>query len=133
MRRARMAAIAVGAGALAVAAALGLAAARPAIRIELPRPEQRVGVDGIELLARFEDARGVEPATVRVLLNGADVTRDCVRGRNGVHARLYGLLDGVNRVRVEAFARAPWPAGLLVQQAREVRVLFRPPAGFDRG
>lgn len=111
--------------------ALWLAFGLPALEIESPRPGARVGVDGIELLVRFPSTGAVEPATVRVLLNGADVTRACTRGRNGVHGRLHGLLEGSNRVRVEAFVRTP--AGLLVEQAREVEVVFRPPLGFDRG
>ena len=89
------------------------------------------GLDGLELLVRFEPVGSVEPATARVLLNGADVTGQCTTGRNGIHARLHGLLDGDNRLRVEAFVRTP--AGLLVEQAREVEVRFRPPLGFDRG
>jgi hypothetical protein len=118
------------AAALAIGA-LALAIGRPVIEVQSPRPGEEVGVHGVELLARFVPGRGVEPATVRVLLNGADVTAACVAGRNGVHGRLHGLLEGENRVRVEAFARAP--GGLLVERSREVRVFFRPPLGFDRG
>ena len=128
-------AIAGGATGLVAAAALAAwwAWLAPAIELEAPAPEARVGVAGVELLARFEPEGRVEPATVRVLLNGADVTAACVTARNGVHGLLHGLLEGENRIRVEAFARARWPAGLLVAQAREVRVWFRPPLGFDRG
>jgi hypothetical protein len=104
---------------------------RPALEIQSPRPGERVGVEGFELLVRFAPEGLVEPATARVLLNGADVTGQCTTGRNGIHAHLQGLLDGENRVRVEAFVRTP--AGLLVEQAREVDVRFRPPLGFDRG
>lgn len=124
-------------GAVGLAGALALLAwgawLRPAIHLDAPSAGARVGVEGVEVLARFEPAGRVEPSTVRVLLNGADVTADCVAASNGVHGRLHGLLEGENRVRVEGFARAPWPAGLLVAQAREVRVWFRPPPAFDRG
>ena len=127
-------------GAAALLAFLGAAALlawwawlAPAIAVEAPAAGARVGVEGVELLARFEPEGRVEPATVRVLLNGADVTAACVTASNGVHGRLHGLLEGENRVRIEAFARARWPTGLLVAQAREVRVWFRPPLGFDRG
>lgn len=106
---------------------------RPAIALETPLAGARVGVEGVELLARFEPEGRVEPATVRVLLNGADVTAACVTASNGIHGRLFGLLEGENRLRVEGFARARWPAGLLVAQAREVRIWFRPPPAFDRG
>lgn len=111
--------------------ALWLVFGRPALEIQSPQPGARVGVEGFELLVRFHPEGAVEPATLRVLLNGADVTRLCTAGRNGVHARFHTLLEGENRVRVEAFVRTP--AGLLVEQAREVEVRFRPPLGFDRG
>jgi hypothetical protein len=129
-------AIRAGAGAALLGAALALAWwawLSPAIALEVPLPDARVGIGGVELLARFDPQGRVEPATVRVLLNGADVTASCVTASNGVHGRLHGLLEGENRIRVEAFARARWPAGILVNQAREVRVFFRPPEGFDRG
>jgi len=130
----RIAAAAAGAtfalGSLALLA-LWLGFGRPALEIQSPQPGEQIGVDGLELLVRFEPVGAVEPATARVLLNGADVTAQCTTGRNGIHARLHGLLDGENRVRVEAFVRTP--AGLLVEQAREVDVRFRPPLGFDRG
>jgi len=115
----------------AVLAGLWVAIGRSAIEMQSPRAGARVGVSGLELLARFAPDRGVEPATVRVLLNGADVTAGCVAGRNGVHGRFHGLLEGENRLRVEAFARGP--AGLWIQEAREVRVHYRGPVGFDRG
>jgi hypothetical protein len=120
-----------GAVVCAVVAGLALAIGRPAIEVQSPRAGDRIGVEGLELLARFPPERGVEPSTVRVLLNGADVTAGCVAGRNGVHGRLYGLLDGENRLRVEAFARGP--AGLWIQESRDVRVHYRRPVGFDRG
>jgi hypothetical protein len=121
----------VGLAAGALLLALWLHIGLPVISVQSPDPGQRVGVDGIELLVRFDPEDAVEPATVRVLLNGADVTGACVTGRNGVSGRLQGLLEGENRVRVEAFVRGP--RGLLVEQSREVRVWFRPPLGFDQG
>jgi hypothetical protein len=129
---------AVGAGsAVGLAGAIGLLAwwawLAPAITLESPAPGARVGLGGVEVLARFEPEGRVEPATVRVLLNGADVTAACVTASNGVHGRLHGLLEGANRIRIEAFARARWPEGLLVEQAREVEIWFRPPDGLDRG
>jgi hypothetical protein len=119
------------AAALAALAASWWTFGRPAIRIESPAAGTRVGIDGIDLLARFSPEGAVEPATVRVLLNGADVSGDCAAARNGVQGRLHGLLEGENAVRVEAFVRRP--GGLLVLEGREVRVWFRPPDDFDRG
>jgi hypothetical protein len=129
--RARLAA-AFGAGiAVGLAGLLWLEFGRSALILTSPEPDARVGVDGVELLARFEPEGAVEPATVRVLLNGADVTDQCLTGRNGIHAEFHGLLDGENLLRVEAFVHGP--AGILFEQSREVRVWFRPPLEFDRG
>jgi hypothetical protein len=120
-------AAAVLSGAFAVAYVFG----RPAIEIEAPAPGEQVGIGGTELLVRFEPDGAVDLATVRVLLNGADVTSECTIGSNGVHAELHGFLDGDNRVRIEGRVRRP--GGLRHDEAREVRVRFRSPVGFDRG
>lgn len=118
-----------------VAISLGLAIAtvfgRPAILIETPRPGDEIGVGGARLFVRFEPDGAVDPATVRILLNGADVTRECLVAGNGVSGDLHGLLDGENRVRVEARVRRP--GGVFRDESREVRVRFRPPPAFDRG
>jgi hypothetical protein len=118
-----------------VAISVGLAVAtvfgRPAILIETPRTGDEVGIGGARLLVRFEPDGVVDPATVRVLLNGADVTADCTVAENGVIGELHGLLDGENRVRVEARVRRP--GGVLRDESREVQVRFRPPPAFDRG
>ena len=50
---------------------------------------------------------------------------------NGVAGDLHGLLDGENRVRVEARVRRP--GGIEREESREVQVRFRPPPAFDRG
>jgi hypothetical protein len=129
-RRRRVQALALGAavcGAVAIFVVFG----RPAIRIETPRAGQQIGVAGAELLVSFEPDGAVDLATVRVLLNGADVTAACTIGANGVHAELHGFLDGENRVRVEGRVRRP--GGLRLDEAREVRVRFRTPPDFDRG
>ena len=73
----------------------------------------------------------VSPTSFSV--NGADVTDGLEIASNGVHGRLHGLLDGPNRLRLEVFGRGRWPAGLLVEQACELEVLYRPPSGLDRG
>ena len=104
---------------------------RPAISIQSPAAGARIGIDGVDLLARFAPEDAVEPTTVRVLLNGADVSADCRAASNGVQGQLHGLLEGENEVRVEAFVRRP--GGVLLQQARAVRVWFRPPEDIDRG
>lgn len=110
-------------------------AARPTLEIVRPEPGERVGIDGVELLLRFrEDADPrITPPSFRVLLNGADVTRELTTGENGASGRITGLLDGENVIRVEVLGRPLWPAGLLTPERREVRVLVRRPLDFDQG
>jgi hypothetical protein len=128
----RRTALALGLGAaLGVGGSLWVVFGQPAIRIEAPRPGQDVGVRGAELLVRFEPQGAVDLATVRILLNGADVTAECLIAENGVHGAFHGLLDGENRLRVEARVRRP--GGYVREEVRETRVRFRPPADFDRG
>jgi hypothetical protein len=124
--RAAGAIVAIGVG-LVIANVFG----RPVILIETPRTGDEVGVAGARLLVRFEPDDAVDPATVRILLNGADVTAACTVATNGISGELRGLLEGENRVRVEARVRRP--GGVLREESREVRVRFRPPPAFDRG
>ena len=91
---------------LCAAAGIAFVFGRPAIRIGAGGRAGR-GLRGAELLVRFEPEGAVDLATVRVLLNGADVTAECLIASNGVHGELHGLLDGENRLRVEARVRRP--------------------------
>jgi hypothetical protein len=117
--------------AITVGVAIANVFGRPAILIETPRTGEEVGVAGAQLLVRFEPDGVVDPASVRILLNGADVTAECTVAANGVSGELHGLLDGENRLRVEARVRRP--GGIEREESREVRVRFRPPPAFDRG
>lgn len=125
-----LAAAVIGAG-----LAVGLAGLRAPVLLDVRAPGQgqRVGIEGVDVLVRFDPAGRAEPATFRVLLNGADVTDRLAVAKNGAHGVLYGLLDGDNRVRVEIFGRGYWPTGLLVEEARELEVQFRRPLDLDRG
>jgi hypothetical protein len=107
--------------------------APPLLEMVSPAPGSVVGLEGIEVLVRFDRGSRAAPETFRALLNGADVTDAFTTGENGAHAQLYDLLDGENRLRVEVFGRGWLCPERLAEQGREVRVLRRPPLDADRG
>jgi hypothetical protein len=120
---------------LVVVLAGGLAAAPfapPLLTVETPRGIETVGLGGVEVLVRFDAAGRAEPATFRVLLNGADVTDRLETAPNGAHGRLTGLLDGPNTIRLQVFGRGFWPPQMLVEETRELEILYRPPINIDR-
>ena len=120
--------------AAALVAAVGLTLPdRELLRVLSPRQGTVVGDAGVEVMVRYPREDRVEPGTLRVLLNGADATRDLTSGRNGAYGRLHGLLDGENVLRVEVFGRRWWLPGLLVEEAREVRFLVRLRHDWNRG
>ncbi len=130
--RAWLAASAVGTSLCIAALLLGFFGRDPLV-LESPEPGAVVGLSGIELLVNYRPDARVEASTLRVLLNGADVTDRLETARNGASGRLQGLLDGENRLRVEVFVRRPWLPGGWVESVREVPVLYRPPQDSDRG
>lgn len=97
-----------------------------------PREGSVVGAGGVEVVVRFPDEARVAAGTLRVLLNGADISEAITRGSNGAYGRLHGLLDGENVLRFEVFGRRWWLPGRLVEEAREVRFLVRQPQDLDR-
>ncbi len=135
LRPSRPFAALVGGLLLAGAVGLGLAWAGALrgpslLEVESPAGDETVGLGGVEVLVRFD---GAEPATFRALLNGADVTAQLETAANGAHGRLYGLLEGDNRLRLEVFGAPAWGGGWLLEDAREIHIRFRPPLGLDRG
>lgn len=124
---------------LAVGHAVASPAPRPTIEILSPRPGQRVGPEGVEVMLRFrDDADPLASATFRALLNGADVTPELTTAENGAVGRLHGLLDGDNILRVEVFVRSSglfaWlDRGWLTHESREVHILSRRPLQTDQG
>lgn len=98
-----------------------------------PRPGQVVGVDGVQLVAQVPVDGRVEPGSLRVLLNGADVTSQVITAQNGVAGQLHALLDGENVLRVEVRASSWWLDGRPWSAAREVRFIARRPLDLDRG
>jgi len=101
--------------------------------LESPGPGEVIGLTGVPVLVNLPIDGRVEPSTLRILLNGADVTNQLETARNGAAGRLSGLLEGENVLRVEVFVRLPWLPVAWIESAREVRILFRPPANLDRG
>ncbi len=101
--------------------------------LESPEPGEVIGLTGVRVLVNLPVDGRVEPSTLRILLNGADVTKQLETARNGASGRLLGLLEGENVLRVEVFGRRPWLPAAWAEMAREVRVLYRPPLDADRG
>jgi hypothetical protein len=113
---------------------LGLAAADPALlRVVEPRQGTVVGAAGVEVMVQFPDEERVASETLRVLLNGADMTGELTTARNGAYGRLHAVLDGENVLRFEVFGRRWWLPGVLMEEAREVRFLVRQPQDLNRG
>jgi len=103
------------------------------VSVVSPRPGEVVGLDGVRLVARVPVDGRVRPDSLRVLLNGADVTAQVITARNGVVGELHGLLDGENVVRVEVEAWSWWLDDRLWAASGEVRFLARRPLDLDRG
>jgi hypothetical protein len=111
-----------------------------ALSVLEPREGQRIGLGGVAVRVRFDPGQ-VAAGTFRALLNGADVTEEFSSGSAEARARLCGLLDGENVLRLEVFESVePWWAPLVPggrsefsEIAREIRVLHRRPLDLDRG
>jgi hypothetical protein len=84
-------------------------------------------------MVQFPDEESVAAETLRILLNGADMTGEITTADNGAYGRLYSVLDGENVLRFEVFGRRWWLPGLLLEEAREVRFLVRLPQDLNRG
>lgn len=103
------------------------------VSIVSPRPGEVFGVEGVYVMVRVPDDERVAPETLRVLLNGADVTGQLMTGQNGAVGRLYGVLDGENLLRIEVDAESWWADDRPFESAREVRFRVRPPQDTNRG
>ncbi|MCP3985949.1 MAG: hypothetical protein GY723_16325 [bacterium] len=122
------------AGGLAVVVGLGLFLLRGPNLLDVRAPERgpRVGIEGVEILVRFDPERA-RAASFRALLNGADVTQELDLAQNGAHGSLHGLLHGDNELRLQIFGEGYWPHGLLLEETRTYHIQFRPRLDFDRG
>ena len=114
---------------LGSAAVLGLLlaplAARPLgpslIRITSPTSGITVANEAVEVLVSFPHGERTHPETLRVRLNGADVTDDFDVAGNGAVGKVVRVLDGENTLEVAVFGRAWWPGSRLVEHTSELR------------
>lgn len=87
----------------------------------------------LEVFLVFPEPERTAPGTLRVLLNGADVTGAFETASNGAYGSVVQLVDGENVLRAEVFGRLWWPAGRLVEQGTEVRFRVRRPIDRNWG
>lgn len=126
-RRSRALRIALGGCALAVAVAV-VELARlgplgpPLLEISLLPDEQTdVPDEALEVLVRFPYTDRTRSETLRVTLNGADVTDSFTIAENGAIGEVVMLVDGANVLRAAVFGRAWWGRGQLVEFTSERR------------
>lgn len=121
-----------GAGLVAIVVAAALPPRGPTlIDVLSPAPGATIDLRGVELLVRLRDP--AIPGTLRVLLNGADVTDHLTTGENGAYGRLFDLLPGPNVLRIEVSGPVPWAPERRFEQVRDVLLRMRPPLDLDRG
>jgi len=117
----------------AVGALLTTAATPTLLWVIEPRGGSVVGLEGVPVMVRFPDEARVLPETLRVRLNGADVTAKLVTGSNGASGQLHELLDGENVLRFEVSGHRGGLPDVTVEQSREVHFLVRLPQDLNRG
>ena len=127
------------AGVLIGLTGLGLAWVRhrplgpPIIEITSPASGDVLGNRQLEVFLLFPEPERTAPGTLRVLLNGADVTGSFETASNGAYGSVVHLVDGENVLRAEVFGRPWWPSDQLVEQATEVRFRVRRPIDRNWG
>jgi hypothetical protein len=127
--------IAVGlVGAVALAGAFGAVTAWPVgpslVEVTNPLPGDALADVALDVLVQFPHADRTRPETLRVELNGADVTDGFDVADNGAIGKVVLLVDGENRLHVRVFGRSWWPGSRLVEHTEEVR--FRVERRIDR-
>jgi len=98
-----------------------------------PRPGEVVGVEGVEVMVRLPSDGRALPDTLRVHLNGADVTDRLTRARNGAYGRLHGVLEGENVLDVRVEGPSWWLDGRPYESRHRVRFHARSPQDWNRG
>lgn len=118
---------------LVTALTLGGHASQRLMWVITPTEGSIIGLGGVEVEVRYPDAARVASETLRVLLNGADVTGALTSGSDGAHGRLYGVLNGENVLSVGVVGRRGELLPATVTESHEIRVLVRIPQDIDRG
>lgn len=95
------------------------------IEITDPAPGATVGESALEVMVRFPHQEQTRAETLRVRLNGADVTESFTAAENGAYGRLMMLVDGPNTLEVAVFGRPWWGGTRLVEQVKRVRFRVR--------
>jgi len=95
----------------------------PFVEIASPEPEERRSNESLEVFLQFPEPERVRPETLRVRINGADVTSSFVTASNGAYGDVVLLVDGENVLEASIFGRSWWSGDRLVE--RTVRRRFR--------
>jgi hypothetical protein len=99
----------------------------PLVQVTSPISDVHSTNEAIEVLLRFPRSNRTRPETLRVLINGADVTEGFDVASNGAIGDVALLVDGENRLEVSVFGRAWWGGQRLVEHRAELRITVRRP------
>lgn len=106
----------------------------PLLEVSLPLGVQDEVPDrALEVFVRFPYMDRTRPETLRVTLNGADVTGSFDVAENGAVGQVVLLVDGANVLRAGVFGRAWWGHGQLVEYTAERRFTVRRPIDRNWG
>jgi len=115
------------------ATAAGLALSRPSmVEIVDPAPGAVVDNSALEVFVHLPGGRS-RVETLRVRLNGADVTGSLSLARNGAYGEVVRVVDGENTLEVSVFGPRWWSAGRLVESVERVRFRVRRPVDRNWG
>lgn len=83
--------------------------------------------EALEVIVRFPYTDRTRPETLRVTLNGADVTGSFWVAENGAFGQVVLLVDGTNVLRAGVFGEAWWGASQWVEHTVETTFRVRRP------
>lgn len=92
----------------------------PLVDVISPGAGERVGIEVLEVMVRFPHQERTRHETLRVLLNGADVTSAFTTADNGAVGELYALVEGENVLEVSVFGTSWLGRDRLVEHTRTV-------------
>lgn len=97
------------------------------VEVTAPASDVRSTNKAVEVLLRFPRSDRTRSETLRVLVNGADVTGGFDVASNGAIGDVVLLVDGENRLEVSVFGRAWWSRQRLVEHRVELRITVERP------